>query len=1050
MALSKTVIKKPVTVLVIYILLAILGIFCASQLAIELIPDMEIPYVIVSTTYTGASPEEVNDTVTETLEQALSSVTGVKNLTASSSKGSSMISLEFEVGTDLDDASATIRDRIELVKEYLPSEAKSPVLYKMDMSMMPAMVLCASSDSRTVEELKQLVEDNVEPRLQQLNGVASTTVSGGRERAIKVQISKDRLKAYGLTFTEVAQLIAAQNMNNTIGTITESGLDYTITGEGYFESIDEIEDTVISYKATGSGMHQIKLGEIAEVYDGYKDLESFAYFDGKPAVAISVTKQSGANTVATCETVLKSIDNIKRNLPSDVDISVAYDSSEEISQSINSVKETAIEGGILAVAILLVFLRSIKSTLIIGISIPLAVVITLFLMYLCGFSLNLMTLAGLALGIGMLVDNSIVVLENIFSYRERGTKPTVAAVLGTQEMISAITSSTMTTLCVFLPLLMFQRKLGMIGQVFNGLTFTIVFSLLSSLVVAVTLVPVLAGHYLIPTVNKKKRNAFLRITDKFFDGMDNCYAAIVKFILKIRWLFILFIIALFALSIWQAFNIGYEYMPETASTELMLSYELPQGTSIEEMEKSANTFIDDLNSQLKGIKSSTLFVSGSSSLLSSGSNTATIMLMFYPEDEREPDWDNGDTAEAKLDLIKDKYPEAKISVSSSLSTSSMSSSDSIEVKIQSANLDSCREVANNILVLFKEKGTHLVANAESSLEDGLPQYSLIYDREKMYSLGLNVASVNTEVAANVNGMTCSLYHENGDNIDVVISLPDSDKTTLLDLEDITVSSPLYGQVPLSSFATFVETRGPLTISRENQSNLVTITADNVSGLPLNRAQREVQSLIEANIPATDDVIISYSGAYEDMITAIQTFALIIVVAILMVFAVMASQFESFLKPFIVLLCIPLALIGVVAIYTMTGNTLNVITAVGFLILVGIIVNNGIVLVDYIGLLQARGYALMDACVESARSRLRPILMTTLTTILGLWPMAFGGGEGTEMTQAIGQTVLGGLTFGTLMTLFLMPCVYYVFNSRKEKRKLKKLELERAEAIMEIK
>jgi HAE1 family hydrophobic/amphiphilic exporter-1 len=498
MSLSSKAVAKPTTILIIFIVLTALGLYSTSKLPIDLYPDLEIPYIIVSTSYPNAGPEEVENSITRTLESSLSGITGLKTLVSTSSSGSSMVMLELNYGTNLDSATNEIRDRLDLVKDYLPEDATSPTIIKMDPSMLPIMSLTLTGN-RTPEELRQYAEDVVQPRLEQIDGIASANISGGREKAIVIEIPRDRLEAYSLTITQIAQMLGAQNLQSSGGQITQGDINYTISTSGKYSSLDDIRNTVISYKATASDgmsipeLKTIRLRDIANVYEGYKPESSLAYKDGIPCVILSLQKQSGKNSVQSAEKVREALPEILKDLPEDVQLIETMNTTDIIENSIGQVASSAVQGAVLAVIVLFIFLRSLKSTLIIGLTIPISLIITLGIMYFTGNTLNLMTLAGLALGVGMLVDNSIVILENIYSYRERGAKPSVAAVLGSQEMISAITSSTLTTICVFLPLVMFSGSLGMVGQIFSGLTFTIVFSLICSLAVAIILVPVLAS-----------------------------------------------------------------------------------------------------------------------------------------------------------------------------------------------------------------------------------------------------------------------------------------------------------------------------------------------------------------------------------------------------------------------------------------------------------------------------------------------------------------------------------------------------------------------------
>ena len=1046
MSVSKISVRKPVTVLIIFVLLVVLGVNASRHLPLEMIPDMDIPYIMISTSYANASPQEVEDKLTRTLESALASISGVTKMSSTSSEGSSVITLEFDIDTNLDEAGNTIRDRIDMVRNYLPEDASSPLVVRLDPSMMPVMALAITSDVRSADELKELTDNVVAPRIEQIDGVASTSTIGGRERAIRVEIPKDRLKAYNLTFSQIAQMIAAQNTSTAAGNITENGIQYSVQSDGLFHSIEEIGETVISYQ-TGSDrqIRQIKLADIAQITDSYKDASSYASINGREGIALTISKQSGSNTVKASNAVKAKIKEIEKVLPDDCSVSVVYDSSSMITMSLKEVGKSALEGAVLAILILLVFLRSGKSTLIIGISIPVSIIVTLMGMYYCGFTLNLMTIAGLALGIGMLVDNSIVVLENIYSYRERGVKPTVASVLGSEEMISAITSSTLTTVCVFIPMLLYRNELGLVGEVFGELALTVVISLLVSLVVAITLVPALTSHYLVAKDIKSRK--FYSKTEKIFKGLDNGYAAAVRWILKHKIVFILLIVAVFVLSCMAIPQIGFTYMPESEETSITVSIELSEGTALDVTDETAKRFTALMDSQFsEPVVNLTMVGGGLTSFMSSSggnSNTATVMYMF---DGCKTE--NAADTRVKIEKLRELFPEASISIEDSDVTSSLGGSSGIDIEISSMDLDACRDSANSVVSILKSKADSMLKDISSDMSDGLPQLSLVFDREKMYALGINVYSASSEIKANVGGMTCARYKDGGDDVDIVLSVPQYDRAGQDDIDDIVVSSSFAGLVPVSAFAKVTETHSPLAIKRENQSRVIHVTAKIADGYSLDHVQKEIEKILDENLPASDDVFVNYGGDYESMIKILKTFIEIIAMAVLMVFAIMAALFESFRKPFIVLFSIPLAIVGIVVLNLPTGQPFNVMTAVGALILVGIVVNNGIVLVDYIGLLQKRGYTLFDSCVEAARSRLRPILMTTLTTVLALLPMAFGTGQGASMTKPIGLTVFGGLTFSTLMTLFMMPVLYYAFNIRSEKKALREKAREAAKALKE--
>jgi HAE1 family hydrophobic/amphiphilic exporter-1 len=618
----------------------------------------------------------------------------------------------------------------------------------------------------------------------------------------------------------------------------------------------------------------------------------------------------------------------------------------------------------------------------------------------------------------------------------------VAAILGSQEMLTAIVSSTLTTICVFLPMIMYKKQLGMAGQVFNSLAFTVVISLLCSLFVAVTLVPVLASKYLkLGNIQKRNSRGVQKKISRVFETLDNGYAKMVRFVLHHKVLTLLLIVALLVVSLLQITRIGFIYMPENEQNSVSVNIELPQGTNLSVTNEVLKQFNEQALQNMQGVKMSVSSSGGSSTMLSSGgSNTATARYTLYPSSERQPGWEDDASARKKLEQLFNLFPEAKFTIQSSSLTSNLGGGG-LDISIKSNDLELCRETSLQIKQLLNNQAKDLVKDVESSLNDGLPQLTIVYDRERMYALGLNIATVNSELQSAIKGATVTRYHENGDEVDVIVGLTSEDKGKIADLDEISFTNASGIPVALSNFAHYERSRAPVSITREDQSRIVHVTAKLQDGQTVDKVQKAVEKMVNANIPTDSDLMISYGGDYQQLMEGLRTFAEIIIIAILLVFAVMASQFESFLKPFIIIFSIPLSVIGIVAIYLITGQTFSLITAVGLLILVGIIVNNGIVLVSYTDLLQKRGLALEEACVQAAKSRLRPILMTTLTTILALVPMAFFPGEGSSMVQPIGQTVLGGLGFGTLMTLFLMPTLYYLFNRGSEKRMIKRMAKE---------
>ncbi|MDR2633563.1 MAG: efflux RND transporter permease subunit [Treponema sp.] len=1043
MSFAKTAVSRPTTMLIIFLLLIGLGIFAMLNLPIDLYPEINPPYLVVVTSYTGAGPEEVERSVSRTLEAALSGVSGLEEVTSTSSKGSSMVIMEFTYGTDLADASNSVRDALERVRNYLPTEADSPMIFRFDPSMIPIMGLMVTGN-RSPEELRELAEDIIVPRIEQTPGVATASVNGGREKIIRVEIPQSRLEAYGLTVTQMQQMLASQNIQVAAGTITEGGLSYILTTLGEYTSLEQIRNTVISYKGGGlvnGEMQQprtVFLRDLANVIDGYRDEESTVFVNGTPAVMMQVQKQSGKNSVQTARNLRERLERMTRELPQDIKITELFNTTDQIEDSLNEVISSAVSGGLLAVLILFIFLRSIKPTLIIGISIPVSIVVTLLLMYFAGLTLNLMTMAGLVLGIGMLVDNSIVILENIYHYREKGSKLQTAALLGTQEMIVAIVSSTLTTICVFAPMVAFQGMLEVAGEMFAGLAFTVVISLAISLLTAVLLVPVLSSHYL-PLVTRKQKPlkgplaSIDRAFERFFTRLDNAYRWAVDKVLHHKLVVILFLLVLFGGSIFMIPRIGWVFMPEQEADSVSISVTLPMGSPLPETEAVLQRVQAIVEQEVQGYERLVLNTGGGGGIMSMGSgssNTGSLRINLPDFDQRI---DSADDIKAKMRSHFNEFPGVSFSFGSG--GMSMGSGNPIDIVIRTEDLVKGKAIADKIAALLRERLPE-VREPQVDLKDGLPQIEIEIDRDRLYALGLNTYTVGNEIKAAVDGITATRYKSSGHDYDVVLVLAEADRSTRPALDHIFINSQVAGRVPLSNFASYKEGTGPMTIRRENQSRVIHVTAGAAPGTKINLLETQVRALVTAEIPAEDDVIIEYAGDNADMMRMMSRFVLIMVVAVFLVFGVMASLFESFKDPFIIIFTIPLSVIGVVAIYLITGTIFNILTAVGLLVLLGVIVNNGIVLVDYTNLLRKRGLPLHEACVEAAGNRLRPILMTTLTTILGLAPMAFVPGEGSELVAPIGKTVLGGLFFGTLMTLFLMPTIYAIMNKRSDERKTK--------------
>jgi len=1041
--LAKSVVSRPTTVFIIFALLIGLGVFSLVNLSVDLYPEIDFPILVVVTTFPGAGPEEVERSVTRPLEAALSGVSGLEKVTSTSSQGSGMVMLQFTYGTDLADASNSVRDALERIRNIMPTNANTPMIFKFDPAMIPIMGLTVTGN-RSSEELREMAEDVIIPRIEQTPGVATASVMGGREKIIRVEIPQNRLEAYGLTVTQIQQMMASQNVQIAAGTITENGLSYILTTMGEYNSLDQIRNTVISYRGGGySGgqaepPRQVYLRDLADVYEGFRDETSAVFVNGERAVMLIVQKQSGKNSVQAAKDLRARLTRMTRELPPDIRIIELYNTTEIIENSLNQVTSHAMYGAILCILTIFFFLRSFKPTIIIGISIPVSIAITLMLMYFAKLTLNLMTMAGLILGIGMLVDNSIVILERIYHYREKGAKLKTASVLGTTEMLLAITASTVTTLAVFAPLVMFKGLLEVAGEMFSGLAFTVVISLAISLFTAIFLIPVLSSHFL-PLVTRKQKplkGNLARIDGvfaRFLTWLDNSYRWAVDKVLKRKAIVIIILSLLLAVSIFLIPVVGWVFMPQQEADNVSISATLPMGTPVAETEAVLKQLEIIVKKEVQGYENLIVSAGGGGMFGRGSSNSGSLRIRLPKYKDRI---ESAEDIKAKMRSHFNDFPGVAFSFSSGMGGGGMfGGSNAVDIILRTDNLVKGKALGEKIAALLKER-IEDVAEPVVDLKDGLPQIEIKIDREKMYALGLNAFTVGNEIRAAVDGIAATKYKTGGKDYDVLLILAEVDRSTRPALDKIFINSQMAGRVPLSSFVEYEEGTGPLTIRRENQSRIIHVTAGAKPGAKMNTLQSRVEALLAAEIPVEDDVIIEYGGDNAEMVKMMTRFVLICVVAIFLVFGIMASLFESFRDPFIIILTVPLSVVGIVAIYLITGDTFNVLTAVGLLVLIGVITNNGIVLVDYTNLLRKRGYSLHEACVEAAGNRLRPILMTTISTLLGLVPMAFFSGEGSPLVGPIGKTVIGGLSFGTLMTLFLMPTVYYIMNKRGDERAAK--------------
>ena len=1022
MSIARKNLEHPVLVLIVFALLAAVGLFTLKNVALGLFPDIDSPYVMVSATYANAGPESVEKTVTEILEGALISVNGLKNLYSTSTESGSSIQLEFNYGIDIESAVNDIRDKLGRVQRQLPDAVNSPTIFRFNGDSKPIMRI-AVRGNRSLSDIKEIAEDTISDIFEQADGVAEASVMGGKTKIVRIELDQNRLAAYGFTVSQVSSALAKQNLDLGGGKLNEGQKDYVVRTTGEFKSLEEINNTLIQ---TVNG-YDVKLSDIGNAFWGFQDITRDVFINGEHGVYITITKQTDANSVTVSNNVHEKIEELKETLPSDIKLEIISDDTDAIRETINTLVDSAWQGLLLAVIVLFIFLQNVKSTIIIAISIPLSLLITLLSMSFAGITLNMMTLTGLILGVGMIVDASIVMIDNIYSYRSRGAKPKISAILGSQEMIVSVISGNLTTICVFVPFLLYMKDLGMMGQMFKGIIFTVVIALCSSLLVAIFLVPVLAGKFL-PLTNRKEKPVKSRIMKGFYglctkvlDAITKVYSRILKKALEYRAVTIIIAVCLLVIAISLLPTLGMNMMPQGNDDSVTLSITLPIGTPLEDTRDVSLAMEQIVRKEIPSFEKLITTVGGGGRNANTYKSSIQITL----------NKDSGSAVEVQNKLRKyfTQFPGAKFSFGAGTRGQMMGSD--IDIALRSDDLDEALSVADKIVSVMEDISA--LGDITIDTEEGLPQVEIEIDRERAYSFGVDVSTVAKEINYAVNGVTSTTYRQAGKDYDVTVMYQPSDRENIIDLETMYVSGT-GGKVSLSNFATLKKGLGPVSIKRENQRRIVHITASILTSDNANLVEDAIKEGIANTFIVPDNVSVSYEGSWQDTNEQMKLYSGILIMAILLVFGVMAATYESFKAPLINLATIPFLLIGVVFLYKIIGQPLSIMAMVGLIMLVGIVVNNGIILVDYTNLLRNRNIPMMEACFQAGVSRLRPVLMTTLTTILGMIPMCFASEGQSAMVQPIGIAVVGGLTSSTFVTLLVIPVLYSLVM--KDEKKLK--------------
>lgn len=1014
--ISKIAIKRPVSTLMIVLMVVLAGVLSYMNLDLAYMPSIDYPVAMVSTTYTGVGPEEIEELVTKPLEEALATITGVDTITSVSSAGSSMIAIQFVDGTDLDMISLDIREKIDMVSGRLPDDANEPKVMKMDFNA-ETVSLGITSKKYDLEKLYAFLDTNVTTQLEKIEGVSAVEMMGGIENEVQITVNQEKLQGHGISINQIAGVLAKENVNAPAGSIKQGNASLQVRAIGEFKSVEEIANLPIT---TGNGT-MIYIKDIATVEEVEKEQSSYAMINGTEGIMYSLSKQSDANIVNLTEAVKETITKLEKQYP-DLEIELLSTTGDYIKDSVANVATTAFQSALVAIIVLLVILRDPKTSLVIAISIPTSIVATFALMYVKGMTLNTISMGGIVIGIGMLVDNSVVVLENIYKHFEKGLDPKKAAEVGTKEVSMAVLASTLTTVAVFLPLTFVS---GMVGQMMHDLSYTICFALAASYVVAITVVPMACSLILKQTSNKKE-NALTRALDawgRVLDGLDRGYKNILKLALKHRVGTLLVVLGIFSGTLAIVPLVGFDLMPITDEGAASISITLPDGSLIEDTK-------DILTKVLSKIEDIPEIEMTSASI--QDSNTASVTIDLVAKQERTR---STDEVCDEIEKLMKNIAGADISVaSSSAAMGVMAGGSNISLNIKADDSDTLRTVSEELVTLISQiKGA---TNVESSLNDSLTEANLIVNRAKAAKYGVSTSDIANTIYMSLTGTTATQYKTDGTEIDVVIKYDDERTNYIKDLENLTLTTGTGARIPVTEVAEIVMGESAVSINRENQRKYITITG-NIEDVDTSVAQELLEEKLSQYI-FPEGCTYSFGGTMEMMNEAFASLGIALIVAVLLVYMIMASQFESFSYPFIVMFSMPIAITGGIIGLFLVGETITVTAFMGFIMLVGMVVNNAIVLVDYTNqLIHDHGMECKEALLAAGPSRLRPILMTTLTTIIGLVPMALGTAEGMEIQKPLGITVIFGLTLSTLITLILIPVLYLILNNLKNRKKSRK-------------
>lgn len=1031
MSIYRDAVKRPITTLLIFVAVIIMGLYSLVQLPIDLYPEIEFPAITVMTQYSGANASDIETNISKPVEDALSSISNIKEVSSVSRDNISVVFAEFEWGTDLDEAANDIRDGLSFIQRYLPENAEDPVIYKFNSSMMPILFYAVTAEE-SFEGLDKLIEEKISNPLNKIDGIGSIGFAGAPTREVRIEVDPVRMEAYNLTVEQIGNVLAAENLNMPSGTIEMGKITYPLKIEGEFKTSREIGDLVV---ANYNG-NIIYLKDVAEVKDTFEDTNLEESINGHRGARMFVMKKSGGNSVKIAKDVKKELQKIKKTLPKDVKIEVIMDTSEFIEHSIDNLTETLFYAFIFVTLVVLFFLGHFRATFIIALTIPISLIVAFIYLYITGNSINIISLSSLSIAIGMVVDDAIVVLENISKHIDRGSSPREAAIYATNEVWLAVIVTTLTVVAVFMPLTLVG---GMTGVLFKQLGWTVSITVVTSTMAAITLTPMLSAYMLKLKPAKKKYSpvSWERTALPMLNWLDNFYGKTLRWSLNHKLIVALASVALFVSSLFFAGKIGTEFIPESDSGQITAAIELQTGTRFEETLKTAKQIDAYIKAEIPEAKMSSTSTGnddsgGMSSLFqNSGSHTINYNIKLVGSTERKRSvWDISEEFRNYLATIPEIVTYS-VSSSGGGAMGGMGSSN-VEVAIYGHDLEATTQYAHELQDrIEKITGAREVTISREKFK---PELSVKLDREKLARHGLSTAAVSTMIRNRVSGLIATRYREFGDEYDVVVKFKEEARNSVSALENILIATPSGNMIRLKELGTVEQKLTPPNIERKRKQRIVTVSASPYK-VSLGQLASSIQGQIdEIGIP--QGMTVEVGGAYEDMADSFVDIALLALLSLVLVYIVMASQFESFKMPAIIMLSILFIVPGIIFTLYFTGTNLSIIAALGAVLLIGIVVKNGIVLVDYINLMRDRGMELKEAIIVSGKSRLRPVLMTAFTTILGMVPMALSKGEGSEIWSPMGISVIGGLTLSTIVTMIIVPVAYAIMAKRGERDKVK--------------